>query len=181
MGGQSLITPRREMSALIGQAIKIIDAESMWNVDVIFKVFKSDARMVRDECADVILSSGAMLHVMNPLHVLKSRMDNLYGLREKQTSFGENQLRLAIKVVQSFQIECAMRGDLTNIRRAVNCIARWALRTDAGKKIAARRGIHVADAIIPNLFPCEAFHRIHLPMIMRAMSPEKRAAGNIQS
>lgn len=46
MGGEVLIPHERNLTALVGQAVMIIDDEHAWNVDVIFQVFGSDARAV---------------------------------------------------------------------------------------------------------------------------------------
>lgn len=175
LGGQVVIPDRNQLTALVGQAIRQVDENNVWNVDVIFRLIGNDARSIFAEAAETDLGEGWTLNVMNPLHVLKSRLDNLYVLRDKQNSLGEAQLRCAIEVVQRFQRELANAGDTAAIKRTVREVARWALRTDAGKKIARRRGIHVADAIEANLIQCLNFRSLHLPRLLPAMSLRRRS------
>ncbi len=47
---------------------------------------------------------------------------------------------------------------------------------DAGKRVAARHKIHVADAIEPSPVPNREFKERKLPQLARWMSPERRKA-----
>lgn len=172
--GEASFPSRHAITALVGQAIRLVDAESVWNVDVLHKVIGNDACAIFDESAVSDLGDGVTLRVMNPLHVLKSRMDNLYLLREKQTSLGVAQLRCAIKVVQRMQIELAEVGDNLAVRKTVKDVARWALRSDAGKKVALRFGVRVADAIEPTVIDAPNFFAFHLPRLLSAMSARRQ-------
>ncbi|MBV8037018.1 hypothetical protein [Roseateles sp.] len=115
---------------------------------------------------------------MHPLHVLRSRLVNLHKLPEKQNDKGELQLVLAIGVVREFlkrtaAIEPAERvaTGRSPIQRYVNDIVMMA-RGDAGKKVAKRAGIYVADAIDPSLIPAGPFWEKAWPRIKPLMSSE---------
>ena len=69
---------------------------------------------------------------------------------EKQDEHGVEQLKLAIQVVRAFVLAEAS-SDRTGVNRSVilkhlNRIERMML-SDAGRKIAKRFGVHVADAM----------------------------------
>ena len=77
---------------------------------------------------------------MHPLDLLKSRLDNLHQLPEKQTDIGRAELG------------------------------------DAGRKVADRHGLHVADAIVPELVASTEFHQKKLPQLTTLMSPARKMA-----
>lgn len=166
LGGEVLLPHERNLTALVGQAVRAVDAEHVWNIDVVFKVFGNVAPRVIEAAPRVRLDDGAELLVMHPLHVLKSRLDNLYALREKQTPQGEAQLRYAIEVVRRLMPMVLRDLGESGVRVWIRAVARLA-RSDAGKKIATRRGIHVVDAIVPEATQCANFHRHHWPRLQK--------------
>lgn len=118
------------------------------------------------------------LRVMHPLDVLKSRLDNLYGLTEKQNELGRAQLRAAIAVARAFLLEAARTENAPRARRPATLryasfIERLA-RSAAGRKVAARHGIHVADAIEPTAFPSREFCARKLPALEALMSGPRK-------
>jgi hypothetical protein len=173
--GEAAFPRKSAITALVGQAIRKVESGAVWNVDVLFRVIGLDTEAVFAESADSDLGNGVVFRVMNPLHLLKSRMDNLYSLREKQDSLGVAQLRCAIQIVQRMQVSLAELPDQSAVRRTVRDVARWALRTDAGKKVAKRFGVHVADAIEPAAVAMPAFFSSHLPRLLPVMSSQRRA------
>ena len=112
---------------------------------------------------------------MHPLDVLQGRLENLYGIPEKQDEHGLAQLILAIEVVQRFIVAEALRTEQAAPARSVvlkhvSRIEAMAL-SDAGRKVAQRFGVHVADAIEPApLLRHAAFMSRKLPQLMRSMS-----------
>src|SRR5262245_13030207 len=100
---------------------------------------------------------------MHPLHVLESRLINLHKLRDKQNEKGAAQLRLSIDVAREFlrsALPHAPAGRVSSGRSAlqgyVSEVERLAVQ-DAGRKVARRYAIHVADAIDPSLIPAGPF------------------------
>lgn len=177
LGGRTVFPLKRAaLTSLVGQAVKEVSEEEVYNVDVLHKMWgaKSD---VRDRA---VLSGEApsRFRVLHPLDVLKSRLDNLYGLKEKQNELGMAQLRAAIEVAQAFQREAAATEKAASAKRPttlryVGFIEKLAT-DDAGKKVASRYGIHVADAIEPAAVPTRDFREKRLPQLGKLMSPARR-------
>lgn len=175
LGGESHFPNERALTALVGQAYRRLSDDEFLNVDVLFKLIGLSAKEVRERAIQLTSTAGSFW-VMHPLHVLKSRLVNLYKLPEKQNEKGEMQLRLAIEVVRAFMGEKASEGtaaDLASgrspVQRYVNSVVMMA-RSDAGKKVAKRAGIHVADAVDPSLFPAGPFWERRWPRIRPMMS-----------
>jgi hypothetical protein len=180
--GSPIFPPPTALTALVGQAVKPVSADEQINVDVIFKIHGADESQVRRAAVE-IEGYGTTFRVMHPLHVLKSRLDNLYSLKEKQADSpkSEAQLRCAIRVVQRFLIAVASE-DLDKRagepRRSatlhfVKVIERFA-KSDAGRKTAARHHIHVADAIEPRTVADANFLKKKLPQLLTLMSTQRR-------
>jgi hypothetical protein len=177
LGGRTVFPRRRAaLTALVGQAVKSISDHEVLNVDVLHRVFGADKRL-RTRAVTIRLSK-VELRVMHPLDVLKSRLDNLHGLREKQNELGEAQLRAAIEVARAFQREAAAVENTPRSRRPTTLryasfVERLAI-SDAGRKVAARHGIHVADAVEPSAVPHDGFREKTLPRLARRMSSARR-------
>lgn len=178
--GEVLYPSERALTALVGQAyLDISDAEYL-NVDVIFKVIGLKAEDVRKRARKIAPAQGASFLVMHPLDVLHSRLVNLYKLEEKQNDKGRMQLALAIDVARSFLRREASELDAPEtaagrspLQDYVSAIEKMAT-TDAGRKVAARHGLHVADAIDPLLIPPGPFWTKRWPALQKLMSPAYR-------
>ena len=149
------------------------------NIDVVFKVFGASADKVRDAALDVeVANSSIVFRVMHPMDVLKSRLDNLHGLREKQNELGEQQLAVAIEVAKEFQRRIANDTSTGDGRSRtlpyVKFIERLA-QSDAGTQVAQRHGIHIADAIAPEWIRDAAFRGKRLPQLLKLMSTRRRS------
>ncbi|MBX3197447.1 MAG: hypothetical protein KF850_06425 [Labilithrix sp.] len=177
LGGRTVFPRRRAaLTALVGQAVKDLSEEEVFNVDVLHRVFGADDG-VRSRAVEVRLAK-VTFRVMHPLDVLKSRVDNLAGLREKQNELGEAQLRAAILVARAFQREAAASESARRTRRPTTLryagfIEHLALGA-AGRKLARRYGLHVADAIEPGTVPSRELLSAKLPRLAKLMSAERR-------
>jgi hypothetical protein len=177
LGGQTFFPNKRALTALVGQAYLDISDEAFLNVDVIHRVLGIEAGAVRERAVRFEVEGGAF-QVMHPLHVLLSRLTNLYKLAEKQTEKGLMQLMLAIDVGREHlraEARGARQEDIgtgrSPIQDIVSEIERMAL-SDAGRKVARRYGVHVADAIDPGLIPAGPFWAKRWPQIRPLMSAE---------
>jgi hypothetical protein len=150
LGGKTVYTSWRALTALVGQAVRDVSAEEYLNVDVIFKVLGLESEMVRSQAVPAGNDDAAAL-IMHPLDVLYSRLVNVHQLPEKNNDKGRFQLQLAIDVGREYLRDLADR-EPDKVRSTIRTIARWA-RDDAGRKVAERHGIHVADAIDPLTVP----------------------------
>ena len=96
LGGRAVIPHEKALTALVGQEVRPLDDEQYINVDVMFKIYGANTELVRKAAVDVN-DADLLFRVMHPMDVLKSRLDNLYGLKEKQTPLGQAQLEAAIE------------------------------------------------------------------------------------
>lgn len=177
LGGQTILPGRRAMTALVGQAVRHVSDGEFINIDVVFRVLGADAGMPARSVH--VKGPGFELRVMHPLDILKSRLDNLYELPEKQTDLGRAQLEAAILVVRGLQVEAtgdgtrAAAGARSRLLTFASQIERLA-RSDAGRKVARRFGVYVADALEPGLIESAAFQKRKLPQLLPLMSTARR-------
>lgn len=178
--GKVFVPSEKAMTALVGQAYKDVSDTELLNVDVLWDVYGLDADAVRQR-AVTVEADGIRFRVMHPLHVLESRLMNLHKLRDKQNEKGAAQLRLAIDVGREFlrsALPQARAGQVASGRSPlqgyVSEIEHLALR-DAGRKVAKRYGIHVADAIDPSVIPAGSFWTKRWPALRTLMSSEYRS------
>lgn len=180
LGGRAIFPARRAaLTALVGQAVKEIGSDEVLNVDVLHRVFGADEDAVRARAVEVELGPSLTTRVMHPLDVLKSRVDNLHGLKEKQNELGRTQLEAAIAVARAFQRDSAAMekpraGRRSPALRYVSFIEHLALSA-AGRKVATRWKIHVADSVEPGAIASRDFREKKLPQLCSLMSPGRRA------
>jgi hypothetical protein len=101
------------------------------------------------------LSPSGKFRVMHPVDVLQGRLENVYGIPEKQDEHGIAQLHLAIATVREFLNDIAAQENTSEEKtdrpatlRHLRTIEALAL-SDAGRKLAKRQNVYVADAIDP--------------------------------
>ena len=176
--GKASFPRRLALTALVGQVELAVSDETYINVDVIFKVIGLDPAKVLARAVRVDLSGGTTFLVMHPLDLLKSRLANLHELRDKQNDKGVAQLRLGIDVARAYLQEQAARypaaetgAGRSPIQTLVSEIEKLAI-DDAGRKVAKRWGVHVADAIDPSLIPAGVFWSRKWPGLKALMSTE---------
>jgi hypothetical protein len=179
--GQVLFPRQRALTALVGQAYREISEQEYLNVDVIFKVIGLKAADVRKRAKKIAPQDGAAFLVMHPLDVLYSRAINLYELADKQNDKGRMQLALGIAVARAFLQDAAKQATPAEtaagrspIQSYVSAIERMAIQ-DAGRKVAKRYDLHVADAVDPHLIPAGPFWTKRWPALSKLMSPGYRA------
>ena len=167
-----------DLTALVGQAYLDINDDEFINVDVVFRVVGLTQEAIRKRAVRVEVDDTSF-SVMHPLDVLRSRSANLYQLVEKQNPKGAMQLALAIDVARQF-----LRGQAHALPRRTSArsplqpfvseVERLAL-DDAGRKVAKRFGLHVADAIDASLIPAGPFWQRKWPQLSLLMSPQYAA------
>lgn len=181
--GHTLIPSERALTALVGQAVLDVSDDEFINIDVIFKVIGLTAAAVRKRAVRVADGASTFL-VMHPIDVLHSRLANLHQLPEKKEAKNLMQLAMAIDVAREFlRAEAerqtgagkAMALGRSPIQGYVSAIEKLAVE-DAGRKVAARHGLHVADAIDPSLIPAGPFWAKRWPALRGLMSANYAAS-----
>jgi hypothetical protein len=179
ISGEAVFPSKRALTALVGQAIIDISDDEYINVDVIHKLIGLNGDTVRKRAVRVASGKGrSTFLVMHPLDVLHSRLANLHQLPDKQNDKGRMQLALAIDVGREFLRSAAKEAKpgetaagRSPLQGYVSAIERMAT-DDAGRKVAKRHGLHVADAIDPHLIPPGPFWTKRWPGLQKLMSTQ---------
>jgi hypothetical protein len=183
LGGQAHYPHEKALTALAGQVTKALPGRDYVNIDVLHRLHgEVSAQAARARAVKVEADAGQFL-VLHPLDVLQGRLENLYSLREKQDEHGAAQLALAIEMTRAFLADEAARAEPEGARRRnalllkhLKRIAAMA-RSDAGRKVARRFGLHVADGIAPAVVVgMPTFLAKELPLLRPLMSEGARAA-----
>jgi hypothetical protein len=112
---------------------------------------------------------------MHPLDVLKSRIENLATLQDKQTPEGITQAKLALQVANKFITAIAKNTDSQkSALKAIETIVNIA-KSSAGCKCAREFGIDFFQAIPKNAIKDEQFHQIRWPRLVQELD---KCAGN---
>ena len=181
--GHVLVPNRRALTALVGQVVLDVSDDEYINIDVIHDLIGIEPDAVRKRAVRVE-QGDTVYRVMHPLDVLHSRVANLHKILDKAERLQEKrrmQLALGIDVAREFQravaAEAPARALATGrspIQHYVSMIERLAVE-DAGRKVAARHGLHVADAIDPLFIPAGPFWELRWPTLKALMSTKYAA------
>jgi hypothetical protein len=167
---------------LVGQVLKDLPDGNYVNIDVMFRIYGDMATEAIASRAVLAENPAGRFRVMHPLDVLQGRLENVHGLSAKQDEHGVAQLRLGIDISRKFLRDIASQeatgADKSNrpvVLRHLARIETLAL-SDAGRKVAKRYGLHVADAIDPApVVHIEPFASKKLPQLLKLMSAARRA------
>lgn len=180
LGGTAFFPDKRSLTALVGQAFRQGAEGKFINVDVIFRMIGISGNEVAQRATEIKIEGVGPIKVMDPLSVLKSRVENLYRLQDKQNDHGVRQLHWAIRVAQMYGREARQwvdsywdgsgRDPMLKVAERIMTIA----ASSAGRGVSQRYDIHVADAIVPDLVQNDPFQSHRLPQVMALMSEERR-------
>ena len=177
VGGQAHYPHEKALTALAGQVTKNLPGGDYVNIDVLFRLHGDvTTSALRARAASVELGAVSF-KVLHPMDVLQGRLDNLYSLAEKQNEQGVAQLELAVTTLRAFIAQEATRGrgdDVAGRRPVVlkhlGRVAAMA-RSDAGRKVARRHKVHVADVLdARDLASAPEFIAKELPLLAPLMS-----------
>jgi hypothetical protein len=182
LGAKAVFPHKKEMTLLVGQVMKDLPGGNYVTIDVMFRIYGDITTEAITTRAVLAESPAGRFRVMHPLDVLQSRLENVHGLSVKQDEHGVAQLRLAVEMARKFvgdigaqeEIGAAEPGRPVALRHLAR-IESLAL-SDAGRKVAKRYAVHVADAIDPA--PVEhikAFVSKKLPQLLKLMSDARRS------
>ncbi len=182
LNGKATFRRQRDMTLLAGRIEKDLPGGDYINIDVLSRVYGDVSTDRLGKRSIVAESPAGKFRVMHPLDVLQGRLENVYRIVEKQDEHGIAQLQLAVMMVREFlgdiasqeaphQNTAARPVTLRHLRR----IETLAL-SDAGRKVAKRYKVHVADAIDPQpVLHIESFATKRLPQLLSLMSSERQA------
>ena len=182
LGAKAVFPQAKDRTALVGQIKKELPDGGTVNIDVLHRVHGDiTVRAISARAVSAATGAGGFL-VMHPLDVLQGRLENVYGLTAKQDEHGLAQLELAIAMTRDFlrSIGSQEGARLDRAERPVTLrhlarIEALAL-SDAGRKVAQRHHLHIADAIEPDpVGHLETFTTKKLPQLLKLMSPARRA------
>jgi hypothetical protein len=166
---------------LVGQVLKDLPDGDYVNIDVMFRVYGSIATEAIANRAVLAENPAGRFRVMHPIDVLQGRLENVYGLSAKQNEHGVAQLRLAIDIARTFVGDIASQEATGANDSARPVVLRHLTRleslalSDAGRKVAKRYGVHVADAIDPGpVIHIKSFMSKKLPQLLNLMSAARR-------
>jgi hypothetical protein len=173
---------KKNMTLLVGQVLKDLPGGNYVNIDVMFRVYGDITTEAITTRAVLVESPAGRFRVMHPLDVLQGRLENVHGLPAKQDEHGVAQLRLAIEMVQKFVGDIASQESTGADKAGRPVVLRHLARiealslSDAGRKVAKRYGVHVADAIDPApVGHIKPFVSKKLPQLLKLMSAARRA------
>jgi hypothetical protein len=181
LGGKAKLRRQRDLSLLAGQVEKDLPGGDYINIDVLSRVFGTVTTESISAHAVVPETPLGKFRVMHPLDVLQGRLENVHGLPDKRDEHGIAQLQLAVEMTREFLRDLARQEQARSEKmdrpvtlRHVRRIETLAL-SDAGRKVAKRHNIHVADAIDPApLLGIKAFVTRKLPQLLNLMSEPER-------
>jgi hypothetical protein len=182
LGGKVVFPHKKEMTLLVGQVMKDLPGGGYVNIDVIFGVYGDITTEAITTRAVLAESRAGSFRVMHPLDVLQGRLENVHGLPVKQDEHGVAQLRLAVEMVRQFVSDIGSQEAAVAEKAARPVALRHLARiealalSDAGRKVAKRYGVYVADAIDPSpVAHIKAFVSKKLPRLLKLMSEARRA------
>ncbi|MCR4304328.1 MAG: hypothetical protein NUV63_08935 [Gallionella sp.] len=174
VSGKTIYPSEHEMTAIAGQVVIRLDQNEYLNIDVIHRVVGIDANAVRKRALQAEFD-GVSFRVMHPLDVLKSRIENLATLQDKQTPEGITQANLALQVANKFITTIADNIDgQKSALKAIEAVVNIA-KTSAGCKCARGFGIDFFQAIPKNAIKDEQFHQMRWPHLVKELD---KCAGN---
>jgi hypothetical protein len=175
---RALFPHERALTALVGQVVKDLADGNYINIDVLFRVHGDVTSEAIDQRAVDVVTGAGRFRVMHPLDVLQGRLENVYSLAEKQDDHGLAQLQVAIPTAREFLLDVAAKDSAARRPVVLDHIARiesMAL-SDAGRKVARRHHLHVADAIDPApVAHVKAFTAKKLPQLLPLMSAARQS------
>jgi hypothetical protein len=163
------------ITALVGNVHIILDDGSYMNIDVIHRIVGLRAKDVWDRSIVVDLH-GHPVRVMHPLHVLRSRVINLYRLANRQNANGVMQASLAIEMVRRYIADVArnMEDGQRVARKQIEEVVDLA-KSSAGR-YAKLNGLNFFGAIPISSIESPGFHAKRLPRLLdelAAAEPQK--------
>lgn len=102
LGGKATFPRQRDLTLLTGQVEKNLPGGDYINIDVLSGVYGKVSTESLGKRAVAVEIAAGKFRVMHPLDALQGRLENVYGLVEKQDEHGVAQLQLAVSMACEF-------------------------------------------------------------------------------
>lgn len=168
--GKKQFIPKERISALVGLVQIAVSNDEYVNVDILHKLYKVDAEKVRTRASEVVIGKHTLL-VMSPLDILKSRVENLAGLADKQNDEGIDQAVLAIKVANAFIQDIAAEYPKAALKAIEEVVS--IAKSGAGQRVFSRYDVNFLMAIPEQVIVNENFKKLRWPQIQKELSENK--------
>lgn len=182
LAARAVFPRKKSLTLLVGQVLKDLPGGDYLNIDVMFRVYGDITTEAIASRAVLAENPAGRFRVMHPLDVLQGRLENVYGLSAKQDEHGMAQLRLAVDMAREFVADIASQETTVADDSARPVALRHLARIEAlalsaaGRKVARRHGVYVADAIDPApVRHIKPFVSKKLPQLLKLMSAARRA------
>lgn len=165
VSGTASYPSEHAMTILAGQVTIKLGANDFLNIDVIRRVGGLDTDAVKSRALTSTLGD-ATFQVMHPLDVLKSRIENLATIPEKQNSTGIAQARLSLLVANKFIQALTQETDGQKMAlKGIEYIASVA-KSPAGCKSSREFGIDFFQSIPVESINVDLFHANRWPRLV---------------
>ena len=167
---------KHSVTALVGQVKIHLSSTEFVNVDVLHRLVGPLADDVRARASAVTVGK-AQFHVMHPLDVFLSRVENLSRLKEKQNPQGIEQTKLGVLVAHKFIEETATIPE-TGQKLALKLIEYVVkiAKSGAGHRITRDFGIDFRAGIPGYAIELQSFQEHRFPQILAELQPPVSAA-----
>lgn len=173
MQGAALYPHQRGLTALAGQVRIELSEGTFVNIDVLHRIVGfQDADSIRKR-AQAVAVGGARFKAMHPLDCLRSRLENLHKIAEKQNAAGAAQAELAARIVGRYLETVLEAGHERLALKAIESVASMALGP-AGKFAFASFGVDVLESVPLKRISNRKFLEIRWPQIRTQAAVRRR-------
>jgi hypothetical protein len=158
----------------IAKVYATLPEEGIKQVDFLSSIVGLDTEAIRRRASELTLADGTVIHLLQPLDVLESRLRNLHALASKRNPVGIAQARLAVKVARAFIEEhISEAGEPSAVRQALKRIERLALDTQLSK-VSFTYNIDVLSAIPIEKIAHTKFRQAQWPRILARLEVKRQ-------
>ena len=174
MQGAALYPHQRGLTALAGQVRIELSEGNYLNIDVLHRIVGfHDSDSIRRRAQEVALG-GARFKAMHPLDCLRSRLENLHKVAEKQGATGAAQAELAARIVGRYLETVLEAGHERLALKAIESVASMAFGP-AGRFAFGSFGVDVLKTVPVKRISNRKFLDVRWPQI-RAQAAGRRHA-----
>lgn len=158
----------------IAKVYATLPEEGIKQVDFLSGIVGLDTAAIRRRASELTLADGTVIHLLQPLDVLESRLRNLHALSSKRNPVGIAQARLAVEVTRAFiEDHLTEAGDPRTVRQAIKRIEKLALDTQLSS-VAFTYNIDVLSAIPVQRIATSKFREAQWPRVLARLEAKRQ-------